>query len=144
MLQKSLVDGKIDRRYVARVEGAITEPLRIALRIARDPRDPRRRLSRDEHDSAGDAAVTHVVPVKSDNEATVVRLTLETGRTHQLRVHLSAIGHAIYGDTMYDGPSAERLCLHAETLHFPHPHTGKPRVVESSAPPIITTLAPLS
>lgn len=69
-------------------------------------------------------------------EQDFARLALEpvTGRSHQLRVHLAAIGHPIVGDTLYGGPTASRLHLHAEQLRFPHPASGLSCYFESAAP----------
>lgn len=133
-LQRALDEGTIDRRYVAKVAGRVDLPIRIALRIAVDPRDPRRRLARPEHDPTGDPAVSTVEPLESGDALSLVRLALETGRTHQLRVHLAAIGHAIVGDRLYGGLPYERLCLHAESLAFPHPRSGTRAEVRSPAP----------
>lgn len=66
-----------------------------------------------------------------------LELQLETGRTHQIRVHLAAIGHPVVGDELYGGPSApgiSRPALHAHTLGFDHPETGQPLRFEAEAP----------
>ncbi len=65
----------------------------------------------------------------------MLRVRLETGRTHQIRVHLSAIGHPVYADPLYGEPvSGRRLWLHAERLSFVHPVTGDALEFESSIP----------
>jgi RluA family pseudouridine synthase len=129
-LQAALDAGRIDRRYVARVRGTLTDARSIELPIARDPRDPRRRVTAPD----GDAARSDVAPVMSTVDESVVRLVLHTGRTHQLRVHLAAIGHPILGDTLYGGPTAPRLCLHAYELTFPHPRSDTPRTLRAAIP----------
>ncbi|MCB2569558.1 RluA family pseudouridine synthase, partial [Listeria monocytogenes] len=73
-------------------------------------------------------AVTHVKVLENDNEknTSLVECQIDTGRTHQIRVHLSGIGHPIIGDTSYGGsPRANRIMLHAEKLHLTHPFKGK-------------------
>jgi 23S rRNA pseudouridine1911/1915/1917 synthase len=70
-----------------------------------------------------------------------VRLFPETGRTHQLRVHLAALGHAVVGDRLYatrrsrGGVDVPRQALHAEEIRFTHPRTGEAMVVRSPLPP---------
>ena len=72
----------------------------------------------------GKRAVTHLVPLVSSPAGSVVEITLETGRTHQIRVHLAAIGHPVAGDWLYGTPSAPRPMLHAAALELPHPLSG--------------------
>ncbi len=132
-LQQGLTDGTIDRMYTARVQGRLDQPTRIALRIAKDHHDARRRIARPENDTLGDPAVTKVTPIESSDANSLVRLQLETGRTHQIRVHLAAIGHAIVGDRLYGGIEHERLCLHADELTFLHPRSNTPQIVRSPA-----------
>ena len=76
--------------------------------------------------SNGDIAITHYNVLKSLKNTSVVHVTLETGRTHQIRVHLSNIGHPILGDTLYGNPSSviNRQALHAYKVKFIHPITG--------------------
>lgn len=62
---------------------------------------------------------------EDDNRYSVLDVELETGRTHQIRVHLAFLGIPIYGDGLYGGHGFERLLLHAHTLHLTHPHTGE-------------------
>ena len=133
-LQRALELGKIDRRYVAVVSGHLEGEGRIALRIGRDAHDERRRLAHPESTDTGQAAVTLWKALRHGATSTVLELTLETGRTHQLRVHLSALGHPILGDRLYGGAPAERLCLHAEHLSLRHP-MGRRRIVVSSPAP---------
>lgn len=76
--------------------------------------------------SDGDISITHYNVLKSLKNTSVVHVTLETGRTHQIRVHLSNIGHPILGDTLYGNPSSviNRQALHAYKVKFIHPITG--------------------
>ncbi|MHA7582136.1 RluA family pseudouridine synthase [Paenibacillus vandeheii] len=113
----------IGRHYVAIVGGQISTELNtINAPIGKDRHHKqRRRVS-----EGGQEAVTHVEIVEVWGRATLVRLTLDTGRTHQIRVHLSYAGHPLIGDELYGGrkDSIGRQALHGETLSFAHPLTG--------------------
>ena len=119
----------VTREYVALAWGKFDAPSGVVdAAIGRDPRDPlRMAVVRD-----GKHARTRFdVEREFDEPAplSVVRCSLETGRTHQIRVHLAAVGHPVVGDTTYGGvrPAlrAPRPMLHAETLAFVHPVTGE-------------------
>ena len=86
--------------------------------------------------SDGDSAITHYDVVKEFNNPSLVHIVLETGRTHQIRVHFSHIGHPILGDTLYGSPSEliNRQALHSYKLTFIHPVTKKELILESSLP----------
>ena len=86
--------------------------------------------------SDGDSAITHYDVVKEFNNLSLVHIVLETGRTHQIRVHFSHIGHPILGDTLYGSPSEliNRQALHSYKLTFIHPVTKKDLILESSLP----------
>jgi 23S rRNA pseudouridine1911/1915/1917 synthase len=122
----------IDRTYLAIVRGrAISE--RIESRLTADRGDGRRGSAPD--GAAGQRAVTHVRVVEELGKFTLVECCLETGRTHQVRIHLGERGTPICGETIYDRPlhgapladgsGAKRLALHAATLAVEHPSTGK-------------------
>jgi tRNA pseudouridine32 synthase/23S rRNA pseudouridine746 synthase len=113
---------QVTKAYVARVAGAVGgEAGRIELPLACDwPNRPRQMVT-----DRGKPARTDWAVVGREPGATRLRLTPLTGRSHQLRVHLAAIGHPILGDPLYGDPgSAERLQLHAESLGFRHPEGG--------------------
>lgn len=86
----------------------------------------------------GKDAVTHWQVVRRYRGYTHIRCTLETGRTHQIRVHMAHIGHPILGDTVYGHKKTElgqdSQCLHAGTLCFTHPRTGQPVIVHAPLP----------
>jgi 23S rRNA pseudouridine1911/1915/1917 synthase len=83
----------------------------------------------------GKSAVTHFEVLHQTAGHTMLRVRLETGRTHQIRVHLSAIGYPVYADPLYGEPvSGRRLWLHAEHLTFVHPVTGETLAFESPIP----------
>jgi RluA family pseudouridine synthase len=130
-LQAALAAADIDRRYAARVAGRMEAPRTIDLRIAVDATDRRRRIALPATDPGGENARTDVEPYAHDAAETRVRLRLHTGRTHQIRVHLRAVGHPIVGDSIYGGPPSGRLRLHAYAITFPHPRSGTPRRVET-------------
>jgi 23S rRNA pseudouridine1911/1915/1917 synthase len=112
---------QIHRNYAALVKGTMqaSEQGRLDYPIGRDRHhNIRRRVS-----AKGQYAVTHYQVEETFKQASRVRLQLETGRTHQIRVHLSHIGHPILGDALYGGPVKEitRQALHGESLRFLHP-----------------------
>jgi len=91
----------------------------------------------------GQRSITHYEVIDSFKNGDLLKLTLETGRTHQIRVHLSHIGHPIYGDSLYgtsEGSYIERQALHAYKLIFPHPRTGDELILETELPDDIKNL----
>lgn len=126
--------GEVHRAYRAVVEGDVTEDSgTIDAPIGIDPADDRRRAVTDP--GMGQAAATHWCVVRRDGGTTVLDLTLDTGRTHQLRTHLAHLGHPIAGDTRYgaaatDGPG---IALRAVRLQLPHPVTRAPLDVHPDA-----------
>lgn len=131
ILDEQLRNREIKREYYAIVSG-IPANLSdtIDLPIGRDRHHAtRRRVS-----PSGDQAVTHYEVIESFSEAALLKLRLDTGRTHQIRVHLSYIGHPVYGDYLYGGPlkGIKRQALHAAKISFYHPFTGE--VIEVIAP----------
>lgn len=119
-LEKSLKEGNLKRTYQAVVNGIVDPPTgTINAPIGLHPTKPNRRAV----NQKGDPAVTHYKTVRNFSGASLLELTLDTGRTHQIRVHLSYLGHPIVGDRMYGKGSAliDGQALHAISLHFPHP-----------------------
>lgn len=109
----------VSKRYVAMVAGRLEpESGEVNLPVGADwPNRPRQKVDMAE----GKASLTHYRVVSFNADSTRVELEPVTGRTHQLRVHMKAIGHPIVGDNLYDGPPAHRLMLHACSLNLPHP-----------------------
>jgi 23S rRNA pseudouridine1911/1915/1917 synthase len=132
-LQALLRRRRIERGYRALVRGRPPSRAgRIDAPIGRDRRDPTR-VSLDT--DVPREAVTRFELVEALPAYTLLQVALETGRTHQIRVHLLAIGHPVAGDPVYGhGPELglDRQFLHAAELRFPHPWTGEP--VEATAP----------
>ncbi|MEX0795814.1 MAG: RluA family pseudouridine synthase [Acidimicrobiia bacterium] len=128
---------EIRREYLALVEGVLKPPTgTIEAPIGRDPQTPTRRaVARD-----GKPARTHyrVETNYPERDLALVRVTLETGRTHQIRVHFAAIGHPVAGDPTYgsrrEAGLTPRIFLHAGELSFAHPVTGETVVVASPLP----------
>jgi 23S rRNA pseudouridine1911/1915/1917 synthase len=122
----------IERRYLAIVRGR-ARTQRIESWLVRDRGDGRRGSSH--RAGEGQRAVTHVSVVEKLADYTLVECRLETGRTHQVRIHLGEAGTPICGDHVYDRPlhgrplpdasGVSRIALHAATLGFTHPATGK-------------------
>jgi 23S rRNA pseudouridine1911/1915/1917 synthase len=82
----------------------------------------------------GRAAITHVHPLHATPGGSLLAITLETGRTHQIRVHLSALGHPLAGDWLYGLRNAPRPMLHAAEIAMTHPLTNEPLCVEAPLP----------
>ena len=98
--------------------------------VGRDPTNPTLMAA-----GVGRPAVTRFEVLREAAGHAMLLIRLETGRTHQIRVHLSAIGHPVYADPLYGTPvPGRRLWLHAERLAFEHPVTGKPLEFESPIP----------
>jgi RluA family pseudouridine synthase len=147
-LQQAFVSGAVEREYLAVCAGAWDGPREIRLRIARDPKDTRRRVALPERAPGGKPACTLVTALGSAAAhpgATVLSVELRTGRTHQVRVHLAALGHPLVGDRLYGGPPAPRLLLHAARLRLPLPSGGAPLELRAPEPPgFALTAAPPS
>ncbi|MBN1353578.1 MAG: RluA family pseudouridine synthase [Candidatus Omnitrophica bacterium] len=116
----------VKRKYVALVRGIVQlDNGRIELPIARRPKDITR-MGVSFADKRKKNAVTNYSVIKRFKDFTMLELSLETGRTHQIRVHLSHIGHPVIGDKMYGSQKGlDRNALHAVTLGFFHPTTKK-------------------
>jgi 23S rRNA pseudouridine1911/1915/1917 synthase len=131
---------EVTREYLALVLGR--PPARtgtIDAAIGRDRRH-RTRVSTDTDEPR--EAVTHFAIERALPEATLLRVRLETGRTHQIRAHLLAIGHPVLGDPEYGRPFAclSRQFLHAGRLAFTHPVTGEPLDLSSPLPADLATV----
>lgn len=120
------------RRYLAIVVGRV-EAQTIKTQLVRDRGDGRRGST--DNEQTGKHAVTHVRPVENLNGYTLIECQLETGRTHQIRIHMAELGHPVCGEKVYgkakfgattkDESRAPRLALHAAELGFQHPTSGE-------------------
>ncbi|WP_223305364.1 RluA family pseudouridine synthase [Peribacillus butanolivorans] len=131
MLDRMLEERKIKRTYVALVEGIIQKNEgKINEKIGRDRHHAtRRRVS-----PTGQVAVTHFQVLKRDSKKnlTLVSCTLESGRTHQIRVHFSHLNHPLAGDSLYGGKNTfPRQALHARKIEFIHPISEEKKIIEA-------------
>jgi 23S rRNA pseudouridine1911/1915/1917 synthase len=134
-LQRALGRREIVREYLALVEGR--PPARSGTIEAPIGRDPRMRTRMTVGGAHPREARTHFTLERALPSTTLLRLRLETGRTHQIRVHMQAIGHPVAGDPQYGTPGLlglQRQFLHATRLAFEHPVTGAPLDVSSPLP----------
>ena len=134
-LKKLLEERHLRREYLALVDGhPQARSGTIEASIGRHRRDP---LLMSIDTDVPREARTHFELERILPEAALLRVTLDTGRTHQIRVHMAAIGHPVLGDRQYGGRPAyglERQFLHAARLAFPHPVTGEEVDVKSPLP----------
>ncbi|HET9718944.1 MAG TPA: RluA family pseudouridine synthase [Solirubrobacteraceae bacterium] len=134
-LKALLAARELHREYLALVDGV--PPARSGTVDAPIGRDRRDRVLVSLDTDAPRHAVTHFELLRSFGSAALLRVVLDTGRTHQIRVHMAAIGHPVSGDRVYGGSARfglERQFLHAARLSFPHPVTGRALDVESPLP----------
>ena len=148
-LAAQLADHSLYREYEAVCVGSLREDAgTVDAPIGRNPTD-RKKMAVDRRN--GRPAVTHWQVIARYPGHTHIRCRLETGRTHQIRVHLAFVGHPLLGDTVYGAkkpvPGLAGQCLHARRLSFLHPRTGQRVSVECPLPPwfeeVLTKLAKL-
>ncbi len=133
------LSGKPEKTYLAIAAGVFRGSGTVDAPIFRpDPMKTLRTV-----DPRGDKAVTHWEALGTDGENTLLRIRLETGRTHQIRVHFASLGAPLLGDSMYGAPD-DRLghqALHCASVRFLHPVTGEPVFCEAPMPPEMLALA---
>ena len=130
----------VTKKYLAIVEGV---PAKVEGRL-RDNLIESKSLKMHRVDRGGDLAITHYRVVRKGRRNSIVELTLETGRKHQIRVQMAVLGHPIVGDRKYGATTASvnRLALHSSELKFRHPVSGAPMNFHSPMPTrLIETLA---
>jgi 23S rRNA pseudouridine1911/1915/1917 synthase len=133
-LSRQFHDREVEKEYIALVWGVVQAGRRIDAAIGRDPSNRQKMSARAKH---AREAVTRITRAHHMPGLTLCQVAIHTGRTHQIRVHLSAIGHPIVGDSLYGGvhrrvpgdiraiQRLERPFLHAARLAFTHPSEGK-------------------
>ncbi len=151
-LARQFADHSIERVYLAVCNGRPNPPsATIATRIGRSDANRKKMAVLPKDSSRGKHAITHYRTLRELEGCSLVECRLETGRTHQVRVHLSSIGHALLGDSVYGRPNSRvrevlqrlgfrRQALHAAVLGFVHPVTGDELRFESVLPPDIKEL----
>lgn len=151
-LGRAMERGDVEREYLAIVHGVLIDAHRtidLPLRVTDEPRGGRPKTV---VDPAGQRSVSHVQVEATRKDATLVRVRLETGRTHQVRAHLAAIGHPLLGDPRYGDAAANaaaratfgtaRTLLHGARLLFPCPATGARIEVTAMQEPDFVRLFP--
>ena len=129
ILNRILEDKNIQREYWALIQGSLAQKTIVYKdKIGRDRHDRRKRLV---DPRKGQYAETQVTQLKKIGRNSLVKCQLKTGRTHQIRVHLSHHGHPIVGDPLYNPARGERLMLHAHRLTFTNPLTLETIQVEA-------------
>jgi 23S rRNA pseudouridine1911/1915/1917 synthase len=134
----------VDRRYQAVVIGA-TEAQTFDSYLIRDRGDGHRGVASDPIPEDAQRAITHIRPIERIGDYTIIECKLETGRTHQIRIHLAEAGHPLCGETIYqraangeiirpDLSHAPRQALHSSALRFAHPMTGEVLRFQSAWP----------
>jgi 23S rRNA pseudouridine1911/1915/1917 synthase len=133
-MQDKDLQGTFEKSYMAIVHGNMqSKSGTIDLPIGKpDEESIKREVCTD-----GQKSITHYEVIESFKNGDLVKMTLETGRTHQIRVHLSHIGHPIYGDSLYGNEEShyiDRQALHAYKLIIPHPRTGEELTLMTDLP----------
>ncbi len=141
-LSAQLADRSLSRVYEAVVRGSFrAECGTVDAPIGRHPTDRKRMAVTDK---SSREAVTHWELIKQYRGYAHIRCRLETGRTHQIRVHMAHIGHPLLGDFVYGAPSPDKglegQCLHARELKFIHPHSDEPVQLVTELPPYFTAV----
>jgi len=142
-LAEQFHDRHVEKEYVALVWGVVQAGRRIDLPIGRDPKDRQKMSARARR---ARSAVTRITKADHLRGVTLCQVAIHTGRTHQIRVHLSAIGHPVVGDATYGGVKPrvaqdlrpllrlDRPFLHAARLAFTHPSDGRAMAFEAPLP----------
>ena len=134
-LSEQIKDHKVKKTYIALVKGIVKEnTATINMPIGRSEKDRIKMAVT----KKGKEAITHFKVLKRYDKYTLLQVNIETGRTHQIRVHLSQIGYPIVGDEVYSKGKNEwnikGQCLHAKSLEFVHPTTGEKMYLEAPLP----------
>ena len=134
-LSEQIKNRKVKKTYIALVRGNVTaNSATIDMPIGRD-RNVRTKMAVNKN---GKSAITHFKVMERYKEYTLLEINIETGRTHQIRVHLAEIGYPVVGDTVYsNGKNKFNVIgqmLHAKKIEFAHPRTGEKMVLEAEIP----------
>ena len=134
-LSNQIKNREVKKIYIALVRGVVSEnEATIDMPIGRSTKDRKKMAVRKE----GKTAITHFKVLKRFPKYTLLEIKIDTGRTHQIRVHMAEIGHPVVGDLVYSNGKnefgVEGQMLHAESLDFVHPITGKKMHLEAELP----------
>ena len=134
-MSKQIQDRKVIKKYIALVKGVIGEnTATIDMPIARSTKDRKKMAV----DPKGKEAITHYKVLQRYDKYTLLEIKIDTGRTHQIRVHMAYIGHPVVGDMQYSNGKnefgIEGQMLHSKYLEFDHPITGKRLKLEAPLP----------
>lgn len=134
-MSKQIQDRLVTKKYIALVKGVVKDDeATIDMPIARSKVD-RKKMAVDKD---GKQAVTHFKVIKRYKRYTLLKIKIDTGRTHQIRVHMAKIGYPVVGDMVYSNGKnefgVEGQMLHAKSLEFSHPITGKKMHLEAQLP----------
>ena len=134
-LSKQIKDRRVKKIYIALVKGNVSEnEATVNMPIGRSTKDRKKMAVRKD----GKKAITHFKVLKRYGKYTLLELKIDTGRTHQIRVHMAEIGHPVVGDMIYSNGKnefgIEGQMLHAKSLDFQHPVTGKQIHLEAELP----------
>ena len=134
-LSEQIKNHEVEKTYIALVRGLVKEnEATINMPIGRSTKDRKKMAVRKD----GKNAITHFKVLERFDNYTLLEIKIETGRTHQIRVHLSEIGYPIIGDEVYSNGKnkwgVKGQCLHAKSLKFKHPITGKEMFIEADLP----------
>lgn len=140
-LSEQIKNHEVEKTYIALVRGSIPEnEATINMPIGRSTKDRKKMAVT----KSGKNAVTHFKVLKRHNNYTLLEVKIETGRTHQIRVHLAEIGFPIIGDGVYSNGKnewgVEGQCLHAKSIRFKHPITQKEMLIEAPLPEYFKTI----
>ncbi len=133
-LSEMFKNKEINKTYLAIVKGSLGKDTgRLETQMGRDLKD-RKKMS--VLKTGGKTAITNYEVLDKNDKFSLVRVNIETGRTHQIRVHMKYLGYPILGDSVYgkESKSVKRQMLHAYKLEFMHPVTGKEMIIKSEIP----------
>lgn len=142
ILNEAVSRREVKRQYLAIVSGILDASGTINAPIARKDGST---IEREVNFTNGERAITHYKTIVHTEDCSLVALRLETGRTHQIRVHMRYIGHPLYGDFLYnpDFSKINRQTLHSYRLEFRHPITGEPMIFTAPLPEDMKQFCPV-